>query len=123
MNGLSTKFFIQSTCNSSCAYTCTVFVSFECVQYVVGYKCLTTTTNTSYINIMTICDQMYNLFSLITRGEMLGFRTCKFVSNYMTNTEFAMIYHICTRANFKFKFKWQWPRWCTSQTCCKPNVN
>ena len=34
-----------------------------------------------------------------TRGEMLGLRVCKSIANPVTNSKFATICHICTRAN------------------------
>ena len=35
----------------------------------------------------------------ISRGEMLGLRVCKSIANPVTNSKFATICHICTRAN------------------------
>ena len=34
-----------------------------------------------------------------SRGEMLGLRVCKSIANPVTNSKFATICHICTRAN------------------------
>ena len=39
------------------------------------------------------------LSSQQTRGEMLGLRVCKSIANPVTNSKFATICHICTRAN------------------------
>ena len=46
------------------------------------------------------CFYIYKLIGyFISRGEMLGLRVCKSIANPVTNSKFATICHICTRAN------------------------
>ena len=36
---------------------------------------------------------------IVSWGEMLGLHVCKSIANPVTNSKFATICHICTRAN------------------------
>ena len=47
----------------------------------------------------TPSDTESEFMLLLKRGEMLGLRVCKFIANPVTNSKFATICHICTRAN------------------------